>query len=147
MNADGSFTYTPTAGFTGDDSFTYKAHSSVAGATDSAAATVSIHVAGPPTANPDNGFIATEDQTFTSATSVLANDTNSEPTTMTAVQDSDVPAAAGHVVLNADGTFTYTPAPNFNTMRGQTRPADCHSRRLPSVITQVRQVATRIPRP
>ena len=121
LNADGSFAYTPAAGFAGDDSFTYHAHSSLG--PDSASATVSIHVAGPPTANPDTGFTATEDQTFTSATSVLANDTNPEPTTMTAVQDSDVPAAAGHVVLNADGTFTYTPAPNFNTTRGQTPPS------------------------
>ena len=42
LSADGSFTYTPTGGFAGTDSFTYKAHN---GAGDSAAATVTIAVA------------------------------------------------------------------------------------------------------
>ena len=41
MNADGSFTYTPTAGFGGSDSFTYKAND---GSADSNVATVNIDV-------------------------------------------------------------------------------------------------------
>jgi VCBS repeat-containing protein len=41
LNADGSFAYTPNAGFTGTDSFTYKASDGIA---DSAAATVTITV-------------------------------------------------------------------------------------------------------
>ncbi len=41
LNADGSFTYTPAAGFTGTDSFTYLAND---GALDSNAATVTIEV-------------------------------------------------------------------------------------------------------
>jgi VCBS repeat-containing protein len=41
LNADGSFTYTPTGGYTGSDSFTYKATDGIA---DSAAATVTITI-------------------------------------------------------------------------------------------------------
>jgi hypothetical protein len=41
LNADGSFTYTPTSGFSGADTFTYKAHNA---AGDSNTATVSIAV-------------------------------------------------------------------------------------------------------
>jgi hypothetical protein len=54
LNTDGSFTYTPTAGFTGPDSFTYAA---VQGVLSSSAATVSIRVVPLLTcaATPDNG--------------------------------------------------------------------------------------------
>ena len=41
LNADGSFTYTPNSGFTGEDSFTYKAND---GTSDSNVATVTITV-------------------------------------------------------------------------------------------------------
>ncbi len=41
LNANGSFTYTPAAGFTGDDSFTYKAHDA---SLDSNTVMVTIHV-------------------------------------------------------------------------------------------------------
>jgi hypothetical protein len=45
LNANGSFTYTPNAGFSGADSFTYEAND---GTVDSAAATVSITVTNAP---------------------------------------------------------------------------------------------------
>ena len=41
LNANGSFTYTPTAGYTGDDTFTYRASD---GALYSSSATVTIHI-------------------------------------------------------------------------------------------------------
>ena len=46
LNSDGSFTYTPTAGYHGPDSFTYKAND---GFQDSNTATVTITVDAPPT--------------------------------------------------------------------------------------------------
>ena len=52
LNADGSFTYTPAPGFFGNDTFTYRAHSSLG--PDSAAALVTIHVSAPPTASDDS---------------------------------------------------------------------------------------------
>ena len=45
LNADGSFTYTPTAGFTGTDTFTYKAND---GSADSNVATATIIVTASP---------------------------------------------------------------------------------------------------
>ena len=45
LNANGSFTYTPSTGFSGDDSFTYRAFD---GAASSAPATVTIAVSGGP---------------------------------------------------------------------------------------------------
>ncbi|MFD2332463.1 Ig-like domain-containing protein [Cohnella sp. GCM10020058] len=47
VNADGSYTYTPTTGYTGTDSFTFKAND---GKADSNTATVTITVNAPPTA-------------------------------------------------------------------------------------------------
>ena len=44
LNANGSFSYTPNAGFTGDDSFSYEAHDNNGGI--SSAATVTITVTG-----------------------------------------------------------------------------------------------------
>jgi uncharacterized delta-60 repeat protein len=45
LNKDGSFHYTPTGGFTGDDSFQYRAND---GSLDSKVATVTLHVTPPP---------------------------------------------------------------------------------------------------
>ena len=49
LDADGSFTYTPAAGFSGSDSFTYRAND---GNADSSAATVTITVNPPPPSPP-----------------------------------------------------------------------------------------------
>jgi hypothetical protein len=55
LNGDGSFIYSPNPGFSGADSFTYRAaNASGPGNT----ATVSITVSGPPTAQPPTGLIA-----------------------------------------------------------------------------------------
>ncbi len=64
-----------------------------------------------PTAS-DDSFAINEDQTL-AGSSVLANDTDIEGDPLGAVLVSG-PANASHFVLNTDGTFTYTPAPDFN---------------------------------
>ncbi len=57
LNADGSFTYTPNAGFTGSDSFSYTAND---GTVDSASATVTVTVSDPsdPCTSPANDIVA-----------------------------------------------------------------------------------------
>jgi hypothetical protein len=119
LNASGGFTYTPSGG--GTFSFSYRARD--AGGLESAPAIVTIAVSAPPTANPDGPFTATEDTVFTS-TSLVANDQDFSipPTPLTAVLETNVPTAAGSVVINSDNTFTYTPALNFNTTRPATGP-------------------------
>src|SRR5262249_51634085 len=84
LNADGSFVYTPTPGFRGTDTFTYKAND---GQLDSNVATVTITVTpgnSRPVANTDS-YSATEDTPLTiSAPGVLANDTDADGDPLTA---------------------------------------------------------------
>jgi VCBS repeat-containing protein len=109
LNADGSFTYTPSAGYRGPDSFTYRPND---GTADGNTATVNIIVDAPPVAVDDS--YTTGENTPLSATAaqgVLANDTDADGDTLTAVVVAD--PAHGAVALNADGSFTYTPSAGF----------------------------------
>ena len=115
LNADGSFTYTPATDYNGADSFTYKAND---GGLDSAVATVSLTVNpvnDPPEALAD-AYSVNEDETLTvSAPGVLANDTDVDGDALTAILVGDV--SHGALVLNADGSFTYTPAADLQRHR------------------------------
>jgi uncharacterized repeat protein (TIGR01451 family) len=65
----------------------------------------------PPVANPDT-YSVNQDTTLTvAAPGVLGNDTDPDGDTLHAVLVTN--AANGNVVLNADGSFTYTPNPGF----------------------------------
>lgn len=112
LGVDGSFTYTPDANFNGTDSFTYKAND---GALDSNVATVSLTIVAvndPPVATADS-YVTSEDVSLTIPTNgVLANDSDIEGDSLTAILVSG--PAHGTVVLNSDGSFTYTPAANYN---------------------------------
>ncbi|MGA7614707.1 MAG: Ig-like domain-containing protein [Thermoanaerobaculia bacterium] len=113
LNADGSFTYTPSANFNGSDSFTYKAND---GTSDSNVATVAINVTAvndPPVANGDSFSVNEDTPLPVAAPGVLANDTDVENDPLVAVLVSG-PANAASFTLNADGSFSYTPNPNFN---------------------------------
>jgi VCBS repeat-containing protein len=112
LNSNGSFTYTPGANYNGPDSFTYKAND---GAADSNVATVAIMVNAvndPPVAA-DDTYSTNEDTAVTIvAPGVLGNDTDVDSPTLTAVIATN--PSHGTVTLNADGSFTYTPAANYN---------------------------------
>jgi VCBS repeat-containing protein len=109
LNADGSFTYTPAAGYTGGDSFSYQAND---GQLDSAAATVSLTVSNDAPAAANDSFSITQGSPLTvTAPGLLANDTdpNRDPLTASLVSG----PANGTLKLNADGSFTYTPNSDF----------------------------------
>ena len=112
LNGNGSFSYTPASNYFGTDSFTYKAND---GAADSSVVTVTITVNAvndPPVAQA-NAYSLNEDATLTvSAPGVLANDTDVENDALTAVLVSG-PTHAASFTLNANGSFSYTPAPNY----------------------------------
>src|SRR5262249_26163352 len=113
LSANGSFTFTPAANYNGTDSFTYTASD---GRLTSSPATVSLTIApanDPPVANPDS-YSGSDATTLTvSATNgVLANDTDIDGDSLTATLVTG--PAHGSLSLNADGSFTYTPAANYN---------------------------------
>ena len=114
LNADGSFSYVPAAAFFGTVTFTYQADD---GTLRSTAATVTITVNAvndPPTATADS-YSTNEDSQLVvnAANGVLANDTDPDPgTTLTAALIGSV--SSGTLALQPNGSFTYTPAANFN---------------------------------
>ena len=108
---DGTFTYTPATNFNGQDSFEYTL---VDGAGGSDTATVTLDVApvnDAPVAQ-DDTFTGTEDTDVTG--NVLANDSDVDGDTLSVEAATITPAGGGSVELQSDGTFTYTPAANFN---------------------------------
>src|SRR5207253_9402556 len=109
LNLDQTITYTPNANFTGTDSFTYIAND---GASDSNAATVTIRVAtGSNTAPMGNNDSATTNKVTPVTISVLTNDTdaNGDVLRVTAL----AAPINGTVVLNGNGTITYSPNGGF----------------------------------
>lgn len=111
FNADGTFRYTPNAGFVGVDTFTYVAND---GESDSNVAAVTIDVLhAPPTANAD-AYAIDEDGTLdvSAAQGVLGNDTDTQEHPLSAALVTG--PANGSLTLRADGSFTYSPAPNHH---------------------------------
>lgn len=104
--------YTPTPGYLGLDSFTFKAND---GTVDSGHATVTITVSANnvPVANPDS-YSVDEDETLNvaAATGVLLNDADADSDPLTALPDTDV--SHGNLTLNPDGSFSYSPNSNYN---------------------------------
>lgn len=111
LNPDGSFTYTPTAGFSGTDTFTYKASDD---SLDSNEATVTIDVQGNAIPVADNDSYTTTEETplTVNAPGVLTNDTDADGDSLTAIKVTN--PANGTVTFNANGSFTYTPNANFD---------------------------------
>ncbi len=110
LNPNGSFTYTPAAGFSGIDSFTYKAND---GSLDSNPATVTLAVSAPvaPAATDDSYNAIAGTPLSVAAPGVLANDSAAPGKTLTAILVSG--PAHGTLALNPSGSFTYTPATGF----------------------------------
>ncbi|MET0646463.1 MAG: cadherin-like domain-containing protein [Pyrinomonadaceae bacterium] len=105
--------YTPAPDYFGPDSFTYTIDDGNGG-TDTATVTVDVqNVNDAPVANNDN-YSMNQDTTLTvlPAAGVLANDTDIDDASLTAVLVNG-PSNAFAFGLNADGSFSYTPLPGF----------------------------------
>lgn len=116
LNANGSFSYTANAAFTGQDSFTYSAGD---GLLSSAAATVTLTVSAPvnaaPVANNDSASVKRNVGTSNNFViiNVIANDTDSDGTIDPATVNVVTLPARGSVVVNVDGSVTYTPSAGY----------------------------------
>ena len=107
--ATGEFTYTPNAGFEGDDSFEYTISDGNGG---EATATVSITVA----AKPNTAPVAVADEFSTefetpAVGNVLTNDSDVDLDALSVLSNTD--PANGTVTIAATGEFTYTPNAGF----------------------------------
>ena len=106
LNADGSFSYTHNGSETTTDSFTYTATDGIA---FSNVATVTITISpvnDPPVANNDNYSVNEGGTINFAAPGVLANDTDPDGPTLTAILVSG-PANASSFTLNPNGSFQY----------------------------------------
>jgi gliding motility-associated-like protein len=109
FNADGTFTYVPNTGFSGTVSFTYQVCNSLTPVQcDDAVAT--IVVLPPPVAVNDNAV--TPINTPVSG-NLSSNDNLPSGGTYTYTVATPPNPAEGSVVINPDGTYTFTPATGF----------------------------------
>jgi VCBS repeat-containing protein len=114
LGADGRFSYTPDLNYNGTDSFTYRATDGES-TTGAARVTITIDsVNDAPVAAADSYSVNEDTPLTVAAPGVLGNDTDVDGNALTAVLVSGPAASAGSVVLNANGSFVFNPAPNFN---------------------------------
>ena len=108
INTDGTVTYTPNADFNGQDTISYEI-SDGQGGTATAQVSVTVNAVNDgPVAQDDS---ATVDEDGSVTVDVLANDSDLDGDTLTV---SSASAANGSVIINTDGTVTYTPNADFN---------------------------------
>jgi VCBS repeat-containing protein len=112
LGSDGSFTYDPYIDTCGSDSFTYKAND---GTADSGIATVNLNItcANDAPVATDDTMDVTQDTTATvAAPGVLANATDGDSPTLTALLVSG-PSHAQSFTLNANGSVSYQPISGY----------------------------------
>ncbi len=114
LESNGAFEYVPALGFFGTDTFTYRVND---GTDDSNTATVTILVAmvnSVPQAF-DDSYEVDENTTLdiNSANGVLANDVDDDANQLLVAELVSQPEN-GNVVLNSDGSFSFTPSAGFS---------------------------------
>ncbi len=109
MNADGTFNYVPAANFNGTDTFTYQVSDGKGGTTT---AQVSVNVAAVNDAPTTAGSTASGNEDTQISGRVVANDADGDNLNFSVPSNGG--PAHGAVTMNADGSYTYTPAANFN---------------------------------
>jgi hypothetical protein len=107
INSDGTINFTPTSNFTGTTTVTYTVSDGALG-TDSATVTVTV-------TNENDAPVAVNDTVTISEDSILTidprdNDSDVDGDDLTIMT---VTAPEGTVVINSDGTITYTPVTHF----------------------------------
>jgi VCBS repeat-containing protein len=112
LGPDGGFVYTPAANFSGADSFTYRAGDGSA-VSNVAAVSVTVRPANDaPAAAPDNYSLNEDGSLSAPAPGVLSNDSDADGDQLTASVIGN--PSHGALTLGPDGSFTYTPAPDYS---------------------------------
>ena len=110
FNVDGTFEYTPNAGYVGPDAILYQMCDPCGSCAN---AHIYFNVTGnndDPVANSSLNNAMIEDGTYTGDASLLASDPDSDPLTFQSLGQ----PAHGFVTMNANGTFTYQPYPDYS---------------------------------
>ncbi|MCP5422565.1 MAG: retention module-containing protein [Chromatiaceae bacterium] len=112
LNPDGTVTFTPDANYNGPATFEYTI-SDGNGGTDTATVTVNVNSVNDAPDAVDDVVATDEDTPITLGTADIVdpNDTDLDGDTLTIIGVAN--PSSGSVVLNPDGSVTYTPAPNF----------------------------------
>jgi gliding motility-associated-like protein len=115
INTDGTYTYTPAPGFNGTDevvvSICDAGTPGVVCINDTISITVNAVNDAPIV---DNETITTNEDTAVSGDLTDAGDVDPDGTALTANTTPVSGPSNGTIVINTDGTYTYTPAPGFN---------------------------------
>ncbi|MCC6561360.1 MAG: tandem-95 repeat protein [Xanthomonadales bacterium] len=112
----GTFRYTPAAGYSGLDQFTYRAVDGTGRRSEPATARIRVNA---PAVAADDAYVLNEDVILSTSgqQGVLANDTDPDGDTLTAslaYPGNTCAPCHGRVSVRPDGGFTYTPDANFN---------------------------------
>ncbi len=123
-NVDGSFSFTPPPKYTGSKSFSYQAQDSHGAISNVATVSISVSANKAPIAGNDtfNAPVRRSSPPYVAQIlAVLSNDSDPDTTidpgnviNPASVTISSSPNKGGSVVVNADGTITYTPKLNFS---------------------------------
>ncbi len=108
IEADGSYTYKPAADYNGKDSFSYTVSDGQGGSNTYTVEVTVTPVNDAPVAG--NASIATPEDTPKTGTLPQGRDVDGEPFTYTKESD----PAHGTVTIGTDGSYTYTPATDYN---------------------------------
>jgi VCBS repeat-containing protein len=112
INADGTYTYTPDANYNGSDSFTYQiCDNGVPSLCSNATVIITVtSVNAAPVAKDDinNTFMDTP-----VSGNLLTNDIDPDGNPLTIKTTPVTAPVNGTVIINPDGTYTYTPMPGF----------------------------------
>ena len=128
IGANGAYTFVPVAGFEGPVPPIVYTISDPSGATDTATLNILVDAVNDPPVAQDDRVTGREDQPVTFNPLTNDSDPENEPLTITEINGSPITPGTpvvindpvtgtpiGQLVLNPNGTLTFTPAPDYNT--------------------------------